>query len=417
MEKLQREYRTKPFAFAEFKFWKYIQKHKLYFSVLLSFSVLIPLFKYDLGFDERAYFDAAFSGDSPWQFPKLSQLVIYMLICIKTALGLFLIPYTSNVKLVISKLILAVLVLTTGILCHILFYRLVKFSNDRRTDLIDLHIFTMAMTPPVFFGKNLYSIFSLPIIPIYYLIAIALTFKKNIYNSLVVALLFFLSTIIRLDSLISFVIFDIFLIAQLYHGNKNKKSSTFLVSMNCTFVLLFSFFYYTTYVLHGLLVPPILMSGWNSDVWVDGPSKVIMDCLVKNVQDMCGFGNMSMGILLSFVDNVKEFSRFILAVDVYPIYLAGLSIYLFATMKKKLNNNLIYLLAFSYAISSLGFLFFEIEARYLMPLGFSISLVSIFILANQKSINLLPKKAIYISCALSSIQLLLYLLTANSTYS
>jgi hypothetical protein len=114
-------------------------------------------------------------------------------------------------------------------------------------------------------------------------------------------------------------------------------------------------------MLKGHFISPVIYGGWQSNVWIDGPMKHLLG---SKTRLLLGDIDFVKHILLPFGKNIVLFSQYLGSLMLFPIFLwplVGFGLFRLRQFPQYLIIILIPL------ISCLSYIFFYIEARYLIP--------------------------------------------------
>lgn len=205
--------------------------------------------------------------------------------------------------------------------------------------------------------------------------------------SIIVALMYYT----RLDGLITFILSVIVIIFI----SLNKMSEIKLISILfyiITFIILVLPWHITLYI-NDHFLSPIIYGGWESNIWEDGPAKYFLGHKTRIPFDSI---SITQHFFMPLAKNVVRMSESLGSIMLFPIFLWPFLILGFSNFKK---NPQYFILISMPLITSLSYLFFYVEIRFLIPSVLPLTII--FILSTlkiNKEIKPLPTIIITLLC-------------------
>lgn len=326
----------------------YIQKNPIFFYLIYGFVMFfcIALSKTVLGPDEQTYLEVGniFFDTGIYTYPKAHPLL--------SLLSALIYKLTNN-SLLTYQLIYGF----SGMILSISIYKILTEIISIKKYVPYVHLFVL-INPGILL-LCLYSISNLVFTSIAYasVLVLYLGCRKN--SNMLIAIsgiLVGLSYMTRLDGLVIFFIIVFFLIVKNFIGSKLEISK----------ILIFSFFFilvslpWQFYLAENeMILSSVIKGGYSSGYWDDGVAKYILGTGTKlHFNELSLFNHF----FVPTAKNVVLFSESISSLKLFPFFL-----WIFVLFGlREINFNYDQILFLAVPLSTLAYLLFFIETRYLI---------------------------------------------------
>lgn len=370
------------------------------FVLVLLFYVLVSLFKVQLGADERAYLSLGLTYLDTGVYGSAKHHPMFALL-----LGLL-------TKLFGDPLwgIRALYAAAAAGMVFPLYYLNKQFFERRDSALISVLLIVLLpgqVVLPLYSGTQItYQFFAYSGLVIF-----VYSLSRNYFMGYFISgAIIGCAYLTRLDGLILFALL-IILSMCLSFTKFNSPSYKHILVFACGGIVL-ALPWHVWLLQEGLLISTVVVGGWESEVWADGPAKMFVDGSISSSSQL-GIVNILKSFFSSIASNVRLFSEHMGSLRLFPFFiwpLIGIGLFAF----KKWDKLIWYSAPGAVTVS---YLFFYVEARYLIALLPLLGLLAtIGLLKVNRKINASKPYPIASFFVLIAITDITYLIFGHQTY-